>query len=49
MRVEMWADVVCPWAYIGKRRLERAPASWDGEPHLSLAAAMSPEYDTTPE
>ncbi|MEV0677782.1 DsbA family protein [Actinosynnema sp. NPDC050436] len=24
MRMEMWADVVCPWAYIGKRRLERA-------------------------
>ncbi|MDV9194757.1 DsbA family protein [Streptomyces sp. Wh19] len=26
MRVEVWADVVCPWAYIGKRRLERALA-----------------------
>ncbi|WP_344258905.1 DsbA family oxidoreductase [Streptomyces sodiiphilus] len=30
MRIEMWADVVCPWAYIGKRRLEKALASWDG-------------------
>lgn len=28
MRVEIWADVVCPWAYIGKRRLERAPQGW---------------------
>lgn len=26
MRIEMWADVVCPWAYIGKRRLEKALA-----------------------
>ena len=24
MRVEIWSDVVCPWCYIGKRRLERA-------------------------
>jgi len=24
MKVEIWADVVCPWCYIGKRRLERA-------------------------
>ncbi|MCI0385828.1 DsbA family oxidoreductase [Streptomyces sp. CNQ085] len=26
MRIEIWADVVCAWAYIGKRRLERALA-----------------------
>jgi predicted DsbA family dithiol-disulfide isomerase len=31
MRVEMWMDVVCPWAYIGKRRLERAVAGHDGD------------------
>ncbi|MFC4534912.1 DsbA family oxidoreductase [Sphaerisporangium dianthi] len=24
VRVEVWSDVVCPWCYIGKRRLERA-------------------------
>ncbi|MFF8763739.1 DsbA family oxidoreductase [Nocardiopsis dassonvillei] len=24
MQVEVWSDVVCPWCYIGKRRLERA-------------------------
>jgi predicted DsbA family dithiol-disulfide isomerase len=24
MRIEIWSDVVCPWCYIGKRRLERA-------------------------
>ncbi|MGX2997136.1 DsbA family protein [Streptomyces sp. JNUCC 64] len=29
MRIEIWADVVCAWAYIGKRRLERAVAGRD--------------------
>ncbi|MFE9246125.1 DsbA family protein [Nocardiopsis sp. NPDC006938] len=24
MRIEVWSDIVCPWCYIGKRRLERA-------------------------
>jgi len=24
MKVEVWSDVVCPWCYIGKRRLETA-------------------------
>ncbi|MDR3081227.1 MAG: DsbA family oxidoreductase [Streptomyces sp.] len=27
MRIEIWADVVCAWAYIGKRRLEKALAT----------------------
>jgi predicted DsbA family dithiol-disulfide isomerase len=35
MRIEIWSDVVCPWCYIGKRRLETAlstfaPAAEDG-------------------
>lgn len=24
MRIDVWSDVVCPWCYLGKRRLERA-------------------------
>lgn len=24
MRIDVWSDIVCPWCYIGKRRLERA-------------------------
>jgi predicted DsbA family dithiol-disulfide isomerase len=24
VRIEIWSDVVCPWCYIGKRRLEEA-------------------------
>ncbi|RKN13970.1 DsbA family oxidoreductase [Micromonospora musae] len=31
MEIEIYADVVCPWCYIGKRRLEEALASYDGE------------------
>ena len=26
MQIEVWADVVCPWCFIGKRRLQRALA-----------------------
>jgi predicted DsbA family dithiol-disulfide isomerase len=26
VQIEVWADVVCPWCYIGKRRLQRALA-----------------------
>ena len=24
MQVEIWSDLVCPWCYLGKRRLEQA-------------------------
>jgi predicted DsbA family dithiol-disulfide isomerase len=24
MRIDVWSDVVCPWCYLGKRRLEQA-------------------------
>ncbi|HVK85304.1 MAG TPA: DsbA family oxidoreductase [Kofleriaceae bacterium] len=26
LRIEVWADLICPWCYIGKRRLEAALA-----------------------
>lgn len=29
MRVEVWSDMVCPWCYIGKRRLEAALRRFD--------------------
>lgn len=28
MLIEIWSDVVCPWCYIGKRRLEEALTSF---------------------
>jgi predicted DsbA family dithiol-disulfide isomerase len=30
MKVEVWADVVCPWCYIGRKRFENAVAQFDG-------------------
>jgi predicted DsbA family dithiol-disulfide isomerase len=30
MRVEVWSDVVCPWCYVGKRRLELALDTFAG-------------------
>ena len=29
MQIEIWADVVCPWCYIGKRRFESALARFE--------------------
>ncbi len=29
MLIEIWSDVVCPWCYIGKRRIENALAAFD--------------------
>jgi predicted DsbA family dithiol-disulfide isomerase len=34
MRIEVWSDVICPWCYIGKRRLERALADFPDEVEL---------------
>lgn len=31
MQIEIYSDVVCPWCYVGKRRLERALAQFGGE------------------
>lgn len=29
MKIEVWSDIVCPWCYLGKRRLETALAGFD--------------------
>jgi predicted DsbA family dithiol-disulfide isomerase len=29
MRVDIWTDVVCPWCYVGKRRFEKALATFE--------------------
>ena len=36
MRIEIWSDVVCPWCYIGKRRLEKALADFPHRDDLEL-------------
>ena len=31
MRIDIYADTICPWCFLGKRRLERAVASRPGQ------------------
>lgn len=38
LQIEVWSDVICPWCYIGKRRLEQALASHDGPVLISHRA-----------
>lgn len=33
--IEIYSDIVCPWCYVGKRRLERALASVGGDVHVT--------------
>jgi predicted DsbA family dithiol-disulfide isomerase len=44
MNIEIWSDVVCPWCYIGKRRFERAVASF-GHPDEVEVTYRSFELD----
>jgi predicted DsbA family dithiol-disulfide isomerase len=36
MRIDVWSDLVCPWCYIGKRRLERAVANLPDAPRVEI-------------
>lgn len=31
IEIDVWADIVCPWCYVGEARLERAVAAMEGE------------------
>ena len=33
MQIDIYSDIVCPWCYVGKRRLERALAQLNGGAH----------------
>ncbi|SPP64525.1 DsbA family oxidoreductase [Nitrospira lenta] len=35
LRIEIYSDVVCPWCYVGKRRLERALMEFDGDTRIT--------------
>jgi predicted DsbA family dithiol-disulfide isomerase len=37
MRIDIWSDVVCPWCYIGKRRLESALAAFAHRTEVEIA------------
>jgi predicted DsbA family dithiol-disulfide isomerase len=36
--VDVISDVICPWCFIGKRRLEKAVAALDGQVNGSRAS-----------
>jgi predicted DsbA family dithiol-disulfide isomerase len=36
MRIDVWSDLVCPWCYIGKRRLEQALARSPGAGDVAI-------------
>jgi predicted DsbA family dithiol-disulfide isomerase len=36
VRIDIWSDLVCPWCYIGKRRLDRALADFPGKEHVEI-------------
>ena len=38
MDIQVWSDVVCPWCYIGKKRLEKAIAEFPGEVTVTFRA-----------
>ena len=38
MIIQVWSDVICPWCYIGKRRLETALADFDGDVQVIFRA-----------
>jgi len=42
--LDVWADVVCPWCYIARRRLRRAIDGWD-RPHEVLVRHRAYELD----
>ncbi|GII57639.1 DSBA oxidoreductase [Planotetraspora thailandica] len=47
MQVEVWSDVVCPWCYIGKRRLEKALAGFEHADEVELvwrSFQLDPSY-----
>lgn len=52
MKIEIWSDVVCPWCYIGKRRLESALEELDGDAEVEVvwrSFELDPSAPTEPE
>jgi predicted DsbA family dithiol-disulfide isomerase len=37
MNIDIWSDIVCPWCYLGKRRLERALEQFDHRRDVTIA------------
>jgi predicted DsbA family dithiol-disulfide isomerase len=47
MKIEIWSDVVCPWCYIGKRRLEHALTEFEHADDVEVtwrSFQLNPEF-----
>lgn len=52
MKVEIWSDVMCPFCYIGKRRLEQALEQFDHAENIDIewkSFQLNPDMKTNPE
>ena len=50
MIIDFWSDVVCPWCFIGKRRLEKALSLFEHSDQVTIrhrAFQLQPDIDTT--
>jgi len=50
MIIDVWSDVVCPWCYIGKRRLEKALSTFEHKEEITIrhrAFQLQPDIETT--
>lgn len=50
MIIDIWSDVVCPWCYIGKRRLEKALSQFEHRDEVVIrhrAFQLQPDIKTT--
>ena len=50
MIIDVWSDVVCPWCFIGKRRLEKALSLFEHRDQVTIrhrAFQLQPDIDTT--
>ena len=45
MRIDIWSDIVCPWCYVGKRRLEKALAGFE---HADQVEVVYHSYELDP-
>jgi predicted DsbA family dithiol-disulfide isomerase len=48
VRIEVYSDVVCPWCYIGKRRLERALTALDDDAEFPGADVVYRPFQLDP-
>lgn len=51
MKVEIWSDIICPFCYIGKRKFEKAWATFSNKEEVEIvwrSYQLDPEMKTVP-